>query len=211
MKTGKTILVAITLVLVVVGGVLAATSFFTDVPRDAAYYPAVKFLYDLGVVKPDANGKFNPDSPATKADVAQMIYPVYNIQPKYAVTMREYGGRFADMYFAAKGGNWALAAYQDHYMRAALKPVRLTKPGSSALIDNFNETYLDPIVKAISQKDFQEFAEKYKDAIDGCNTCHEALGYPFVKVKAPTEPAQKTIDYGLKTEPTEFAEFAPPK
>jgi hypothetical protein len=31
--------------------------------------------------------------------------------PKFAIPMREVGDRFSDMYFAAKGGNWGLAAY----------------------------------------------------------------------------------------------------
>ena len=31
--------------------------------------------------------------------------------PKFAIPMREVGDRFQNMYFAAKDGNWALAAY----------------------------------------------------------------------------------------------------
>jgi hypothetical protein len=48
--------------------------------------------------------------------------------PKFAIPMREVGDRFQNTYFAAKGGNWALAAYMSKYMNGALNPAKLTKP-----------------------------------------------------------------------------------
>jgi hypothetical protein len=36
---------------------------------------------------------------------------VIGVLPKFAIPMREVGDRFQNMYYAAKGGNWALAYY----------------------------------------------------------------------------------------------------
>ena len=44
-------------------------------------------------------------------DLQKQIDAVKNAIPKFAVPMREVGDRFQDMYSAAKGGNWGLAAY----------------------------------------------------------------------------------------------------
>ncbi len=50
------------------------------------------------------------------------------VLPKFAVPMREVGDRFQNMYFAAQGGNWGLAAYMSKYMNNAMNPASLTKP-----------------------------------------------------------------------------------
>jgi hypothetical protein len=49
---------------------------------------------------------------ATGDDAAmqKQIDEVRGALPKFAIPMREVGDRFQNMYFAAKDGNWALAA-----------------------------------------------------------------------------------------------------
>ena len=59
--------------------------------------------------------------------------------PKFAIPMREVGDRFQNMYFAAKGGNWALAAYMSKYMNGAMNPAKLTKPDEYKTWKNFYE------------------------------------------------------------------------
>src|SRR4051794_39888141 len=45
------------------------------------------------------------------AGLQKQIDQVKSVLPKFAIPMREVGDRFQNMYFAAKDGNWALAAY----------------------------------------------------------------------------------------------------
>src|SRR5659263_294081 len=61
-------------------------------------------------------------------DMQKQIDAVKAAIPKFAVPMREVGDRFHNMYYAAKGGNWGLAAYMSKYMNAAMNPAKLTKP-----------------------------------------------------------------------------------
>lgn len=44
-------------------------------------------------------------------DVQKQIDEIKGALPKFAIPMREVGDRFQNMYFAAQGGNWGLAAY----------------------------------------------------------------------------------------------------
>jgi len=46
---------------------------FPDVPADAWYAQDVADLYKFGIIHGDPDGKFNPDRPATRAEVAKMI------------------------------------------------------------------------------------------------------------------------------------------
>jgi len=61
-------------------------------------------------------------------DPQKQIDQIKSVLPKFAIPMREVGDRFQNMYFAAKGGNWALAAYMSKYMNGAMNPATITKP-----------------------------------------------------------------------------------
>lgn len=62
------------------------------------------------------------------ADVTKSIADIKAVLPKFAIPMREVADHFDNMYYAAKGGNWALAAYMSKYTNAAMNPASLTKP-----------------------------------------------------------------------------------
>lgn len=53
--------------------VTAAASSFPDVPDDAAYVEAVEYLNDIGVMRGNAQGNFNPDGYVTRAQMAAII------------------------------------------------------------------------------------------------------------------------------------------
>ena len=105
------------------------------------------------------------------------------------------------MYFAAKGGNWALAAYMSKYMNSAMNPAKLTKPDEYKTWASFYTGTFDPVNKAIQAKDFTAFDKAYTDAIAACNGCHDGMGYKFIKQLKPTDPKDKELDNTLKSEP----------
>lgn len=50
-----------------------ASEGFPDVDSDAEYAQAVDFLADLGIFLGDEHGRFNPDDPVTRAEMAALI------------------------------------------------------------------------------------------------------------------------------------------
>jgi hypothetical protein len=64
---------------------------------------------------------------AADAETQAQIDAIKAAIPKFAIPMREVGDRFQNVYFAANGGNWALAAYMSKYMNNAMNPAALTK------------------------------------------------------------------------------------
>jgi hypothetical protein len=60
------------------------------------------------------------------AQTQKQVDQIKSVLPEFAIPMREVGDRFQNMYFAAKGGNWALAAYMSKYMNGAMNPASLT-------------------------------------------------------------------------------------
>jgi hypothetical protein len=121
--------------------------------------------------------------------------------PKFAIPMREVGDRFQNMYFAAKGGNWALAAYMSKYMNGAMNPAILTKPDEYKVWKNFYDTTFAPVNKAIQAKDLKTFDTAYNNTLKSCNGCHQAMGYGFIQVTKLSAPADSGMNYTVKSEP----------
>lgn len=146
---------------------------------------------------------FSAMAHAEGEDLQKQIDAVKAAIPKFAVPMREVGDRFQNMYFAAKGGNWGLAAYMSKYMNAAMNPAKLTKPSEYSDWANFYSKTFDPVNKAIMAQNFTAFDKEYKAVVTECNACHQGMGYGFIKVvplKTPTDPG---IDYKVKSKATD--------
>jgi hypothetical protein len=132
---------------------------------------------------------------ATAVPFAAELNDVINVLPKFAIPMREVGDRFQNMYFAAKGGNWALAYYMSKYMNGAMNPAQITKPQEYPLWKSFYTETFDPVNKAIFAKDFPTFEKAYMGMIGKCNECHAAMGYGFIKVVKLKAPADNGVTY----------------
>ena len=136
-------------------------------------------------------------------DIQKQINDIKGALPKFAIPMREVGERFQNMYFAAKGGNWGLAAYMSKYMNGAMNPARVTKPDEYEAWKTFYNDTLAPVNKAIQAQDVKAFEKEYNAAIPHCNNCHAGLGYGFIKVVKMKRPADETIDYKVKSKATD--------
>jgi hypothetical protein len=135
------------------------------------------------------------------ASLQKQIDQVKSVLPKFAIPMREVGDRFQNMYFAAEGGNWALAAYMSKYMNNALNPATLTKPDEYPAWKSFYEGAFAPVNGAIKAKDFQAFQTAYSSAAATCNACHQAMGYGFINVVKLAAPADNGLDYKVPSNP----------
>jgi hypothetical protein len=138
---------------------------------------------------------------AADAETQAQIDAIKAAIPKFAVPMREVGDRFQDMYSAAKGGNWALAAYMSKYMNGAMNPAKLTKPKEYADWKEFYEKDFAAVNKAIQAKDLVGFEKAYGEVIPVCNQCHRSMDYQFIRVVKQHGPSDIGIDYSVKSDP----------
>lgn len=110
------------------------------------------------------------------------------IQPGMAGIMKEVGERFTQTYYAAKGGNWKLAAYHLNQLRAAFRTGKITRPKFAEDLTVFDKEHLQPIFKAIHDQDWSEFEEAFKKAEAASDTYHDKRGYPHIRYVLPTDP-----------------------
>src|SRR5437660_6796348 len=99
----------------------------------------------------------------------KQIDQIKSVLPKFAIPMREVGDRFQNMYFAAKDGNWALAAYMSKYMNGAMNPAIVTKPAEYKVWKSFYDDTFTPVNKAIMAKDLKAFDTAYLGVVKDCN------------------------------------------
>jgi hypothetical protein len=140
---------------------------------------------------------------STNADVQKQLDDLKSAIPKFAIPMREVGDRFDNIFFAAKGGNWALAAYMSKYMNNAMNPAKVTKPDEYPAWSSFYTGAFDPVNKAIAAKDFDAFDKAYTAVINSCNACHDSMGYKFIKISKAEAPVNIHMDYNMASEPTD--------
>jgi hypothetical protein len=137
-------------------------------------------------------------SPATMINPAELnistshgnitLAQLAEIQPGLGTVMMEYANRFWSMYYAAKSGNWDLAAYQ---MKEALEIQEVgetTRPSRAPMLKAFESSFLDPLNNTINAKNFSAFQTAYNTTVGGCNGCHVASGFPYINYTLPSSP-----------------------
>jgi hypothetical protein len=124
-----------------------------------------------------------------KGSTEEQLKTLAEIQPGLGTVMIEYSTRYTNTYYAAKGGNWDLAAYM---MKEALEIQEVgetTRPQRAGALKAFETAYLDPLNAAIAAKDFQKFDTAFKAGVKGCNGCHASQGFPYIEYALPDAPA----------------------
>ena len=107
------------------------------------------------------------------------------IQPGMASLMKLVGERYTLTYYAAKGGNWKLAAYHLNQLRGAFRTAKVTRPKFAEDLTAFDKEYLQPIFKAIHDQNWGEFEAAFKRGEHGSDLYHEKRGVSYIRYALP--------------------------
>lgn len=110
------------------------------------------------------------------------------IQPEMAKIMQAISHDYSYAYYAAKGGNWKLAAYELSLVRAEFRTAKVTRPKYAEDLDAFNAECLVPTLKAIQNEDWGACKEAFEKGIEGSDKYHDKYGYNYIKFVLPKEP-----------------------
>jgi hypothetical protein len=130
-----------------------------------------------------------PPTDWLKGSTEDQLKTLAGIQPGLGTVMMEYSTRYTNMYYAAKGGNWDLAGYQLKEALEIQEVGETTRPPRADGLKAFETAYMVPLDAAIKAKDFGTFDKTFNLGVQGCNGCHAAQGFPFIKYKLPAAPA----------------------
>lgn len=143
----------------------------------------------------------------TNAEIAALKKEIEVLKgkvPDQSHAMKDVAYHFTNLWFAGQKQNWPLAKFYLDETRAHLKwavriiPVRKVKGGDldlEAMLKGVDQTVLMPLQKTIEAKNPAEFSTAYRQALNGCYSCHAAAEKPFLRLQVPEEPEARIIDF----------------
>ena len=109
-------------------------------------------------------------------------------QPGMDRLMAEVGPRVHRMYYAAKAGNWPLAAY---FCKSVVKQLKLSvesRPKYDPEMSDYLRDDYAPVSAAIKAEDAEAFEVAYQRMVDRANELHGVFGKPYIGWKTPATP-----------------------
>jgi len=116
---------------------------------------------------------------------------IAELQPGLADLMPAVGDRYWVAYYAASGGNWALARYQLRHLAMLLRRGAVTRPKHAANLIEYERTSIGPLFDAIEAKNFAAFERAYLGGIEVANDLHRQLGHPDIVWRLPATPPEQ--------------------
>jgi hypothetical protein len=95
--------------------------------------------------------------------------------------------------YAARGGNWELAAYFARRVRGIQRRLALVRPKYAADLARFETELIEPVLAAAAARDRSAFDAAFTRATDEANTMHEKWGKSYIRWVLPDE-APKDLD-----------------
>lgn len=90
--------------------------------------------------------------------------------------------------YAARGGNWPLAAYFARRVRSLQRKLAVLRPKHRERLASFEAERLVPLFGAIEAGDRAAFEAAFAAATESANQSHVETGYPYIRWVLPDEP-----------------------
>lgn len=97
--------------------------------------------------------------------------------------------------YAARGGNWPLAAFYARRVRSLQRRLAVIRPKYADRLATFETAMLGPLFAAIEARDRAGFDRAFAEATDDANRQHAETGYGYIRWKLSDE-APKDVDLG---------------
>ena len=97
--------------------------------------------------------------------------------------------------YAARGGNWPLAAFYARRVRSLQRRLGVIRPKHAERLAAFESEMLTPVFAAIERQDRIAFDHAFAVATDDANRQHVETGYGYIRWKLPADPPQD-LDLG---------------
>ena len=117
------------------------------------------------------------------------------LQPGLGQLMPLVSERYWTLYYAAKGGNWALADYELRSLKSLWKKMSTTRPKYKGMLEEYAKKIFDPLAQQIASRNLVEFEKVYRTGVELANTMHVASNHGEIVWKLPPHPPQH-LDLG---------------
>lgn len=97
------------------------------------------------------------------------------------------------LWYAAKGSNWDLAAYEIGELKEALEGAQglhavVNTIDTSTTIGSVAANQVEGMAQAVQKRDLLGFQRDYGETLKSCNQCHEMTAHGFNVITIPSSP-----------------------
>ena len=119
--------------------------------------------------------------PLTLEEVADLL-------PGTGELMASVGNAWWKCCYAARGGNWGLAAYFARRVRSLQRKLAVVRPKYADDLAAFESELLSPLLAALERRDGPVFERLFADATERANEMHRKWAKPYIRWILPAEP-----------------------
>ena len=145
-------------------------------------------LRTIAVMSDDAKSESVTRGELTLAEIAELL-------PGTGEIMASVGECWWKCAYAARGGNWPLAAYFVRRVRSLQRKLAVVRPKYSGDLAAFEEQHLAPALAACDSGDQAAFDRAFAAATDRANELHVQWAKPYIRWTLPDEPP-RDLDLG---------------
>jgi len=102
---------------------------------------------------------------------------------------------FGTTWHAARAEKWELAAYYTRRVRGLMRTLAVRRPQYAGQLDDFVRDGLEPLLRAIAERDESEFRLRYAECVEMANRYHVDTGHAYIEWAPP--PASPETGLGL--------------
>jgi len=132
------------------------------------------------------------DKPSPPLSLEQLAH----LLPGTGELMASVGNTWWKCAYAARGGNWELAAYFARRVRGLQRKLAQIRPKYAEDLVAFESEHLGPLLTALGAHDGPSFERTYAAATDRANELHVKWAKPYIRWVLPDEPP-KDLDLEL--------------
>jgi hypothetical protein len=137
-----------------------------------------------------------PDEPQPKAHPQLSLEQLAQLLPGTGEIMASVGNAWWKCAYAARGGNWELAAYFARRVRGLQRKLAQLRPKYAEDLAEFESEQLNPLLAALGAHNGPAFERTYAVATDKANELHVKWAKPYIRWVLPDEPP-KDLDLEL--------------
>jgi hypothetical protein len=150
-------------------------------------------LPTIDAMPDDARTVKTRDGNLTLEQIAELL-------PGTGEIMQSVGNAWWKCAYAARGGNWELAAYFARRVRGLQAKLGVVRPKYANDLAAFEDEVLAPVLSACDRKDRVAFDGAFTAAVDRANELHTKWGKSYIRWILPGDPP---TDLDLGAQPPE--------
>jgi hypothetical protein len=136
----------------------------------------------------------------TRSTEALTLERLFELLPGTGEVMQSVGNAWWKCAYAARSGNWDLAAYFVRRVRGLQRGLAVKRPKYAEDLAAFERDLLSPILAALDSHDGPAFESLFAKATDRANELHVKWAKPYIRWILPDEPP-KDLDLSGRRPP----------